>query len=427
MMRNIDTTTSISVHLALLATVIPPNLLWGAPTVQPEYHDPGWLYSATHLPPVIYVVLFFIFLLSMFNLAFQNQLLFRMTSLARLKFWGSTPRQGDDSGAFIKSFDQKGRQKNFRGAIRGPESYRMSKETLQEGIVSVRPAAQVIQEKHSDFMPTPLDGEDHPIPEFGATSKPKSNSLKQGDIEKENSIVTKEFKFSSAVDLPSPEEIERREREKIVVTGRVLDSESHGLATAVVYLVDRDGNKIGQSCRTNSENGSFRVQANQSGACSINVYKRGYVMNADQPVALSAKSGKITGVDIHMIPEGCLIHGKVLSEEDLNPIPDLVVNCACRSEQFKSSSITDSNGAFQTVGAPLNTECVIQVMTPDGKILLNSKPFETVQKKQIFMEFKVKNSDNDLLKPSTENQNHDVEEVAVLKSDLEPAIQPSVN
>jgi hypothetical protein len=66
-------------------------------------------------------------------------------------------------------------------------------------------------------------------------------------------------------------------------------------------------------------------------------------------------------------------------------------------------------------------------MTPDGKILLNSKPFETVQKKQIFMEFKVKNSDNDLLKPATENQNHDVEEVAVLKSDLEPAIQLSVN
>lgn len=426
MIKDINANTSISFHLAILATIILPNLLWGAPTVQPQHQDTGWLYSVTHLSPTIYLVLFFIFLLSMFNLAFQSHLLVRMTSLVRLKFGGSATGEGESSGLLTRNIDQDKRSKKFRGSIRGPESYRMSKHTLQDGIVSVRPASQVIQEKHSDFMPTPLDGEDHPIPDFGASSKPKVNLIKPVDIENENSIVIKDFKFSSAVDLPSPEEIQRREREKIVVTGRVLDSASRGLSTAVVYLIDRDGNKIGQSCRTNSENGSFRVQANESGAYSINVYKRGYVLNADQPVALPARSGKITGLDIRMVPEGCLIHGKVLSEEGLNPIPDLVVNCACRSEQFKSSSTTDSNGAFQTVGAPLNSECVIQLMTPDGKVLLDSKSFETVQKKQIFLEFKVKVSGNDIPENPTENQDHDSREIVVSEPDSETTVQTVV-
>ena len=44
---------------------------------------------------------------------------------------------------------------------------------------------------------------------------------------------------------------------------------------------------------------------------------------------------------------------------------------------------------FRSFGAPLNSECVLEVFTPDGEVLLSSKPFETVQKKHLLVDFEV--------------------------------------
>ena len=365
--------------------------LAGAP-IQAD-KDMSLLYFITHLHPTIYLILFGIFLLSMVNLAVQTRLIFWLKSAVVSRSGGNVSPDSSKVDGFIGRFSQKNRPKNFRKTIRGPESYRMSKEPLQDGIVSVRPSSSISAENPEEIIPTPLDGENHTLPEFDLSLKPKNESrrVKSSDSEKEKTTTPKEFKFSSAVDLPSVEEIERREKEKIVVTGRVIDPSNNGLATAVVYLVDKDGNKMGQSCRTNSDSGSYRVQANEGGAHSINVYKRGYVMNSDGPVKLPAKNGKVEGFDVHMLPEGCLIHGKVSSKIGQLPLEGLTVKCDCRSEQYKFSSTTNSKGLFQALGAPLNSECVIQVLSSDGTVLFDSKPFETVQKKHIFMDLKVDN------------------------------------
>lgn len=394
---------------------------WSAAPIQME-NNVGFLYSMTHLHPTIYLILFFVFLLSMVNLVVQSPLLTKIGSFF-IKLWGKASRDSDSSGGLIRNIDQSKRPKNFRQSIRGPESYRMSKEPLQDGIVSVRPALPNSTQDTDDLIPTPLDGEDHPIPEFAASPRPRSKASKTPDAEKEKSLLPKEFKFSSAVDLPSPKEIERREKEKVVVTGRIVDQSSRGLSTAVVYLVDKDGNKVGQSCRTNSDNGNFRVQANESGAYAINVYKRGYLMNSEGPIKLPVQNGKIEDFDITMLPEGCLIHGKVLSSADLSPISGLQVNCSCRSEQFTFSTITNSNGAFQAIGAPLNSECVIKILGHDGKVVLDSKPFETVQKKQIFMEFKVEHPGDNVVEALIED--FDNIDVVIGDSESDPTVQSS--
>ena len=408
-----------------VALIVFPSFSWGGAPIRAE-HETGLLHSITHLPATIYLILFCIFILSVINLAVQGHLLERVRLLVGARFSGNNPREDSNPIGMLNKMGSKSPSRNFKRSIRGPESYRMTKEPLHDGIVSVRAVSPQPNEKlPDDPILTPLDGEDHPMPDFTAASKPgpvSSRGLQSS--EKDRSLSPKEFKFSSAVDLPSQKELERREKEKIVVTGRVLDPSSNGLTTAVVYLVDKDGNKIGQSCRTNSEDGSYRVQANESGACSINVYKRGYLMNSEGPLQLPVKSGKLDGFDIPMIPEGCLIHGRVLSEVDQKPLEGLTVKCACRSEQFNFSVKTDSRGAFQAFGAPLNSECSIQVLSEDGEALVSSSPFETVQKKQIFMEFKVDLSG----KQNNEIESKGFDDIEVIIDDPEPEtpIQTSV-
>lgn len=383
------------------------------------------LYFITHLHPTIYLILFGVFLLSIVNLAVQTRLVFWLKSAINGRLGGNVSRDSSELSGFIGKISRKKRPGNFRKNIRGPESYRMSKEPLQDGIVSVRPSSSLTAENPEEIIPTPLDGENHTLPDFDLSSKPKSQSKRVKSSDPENGKTPlKEFKFSSAVDLPSIEEIERREKEKIVVTGRVIDPSNNGLATAVVYLLDQDGNKMGQSCRTNSDSGAYRVQANEGGAHSINVYKRGYVMNSDGPVKLPARNGKVEGFDVHMLPEGCLIHGKVSSKIGQLPLEGLTVKCDCRSEQYKFSSTTNSKGLFQALGAPLNSECVIQVLSPEGTVLLDSKPFETVQKKQIFMDLRVDNPEQERLQRASEVYEDD--DVVVEAPDSRAPVQSSV-
>ncbi|MDD3472028.1 MAG: carboxypeptidase-like regulatory domain-containing protein [Syntrophaceae bacterium] len=379
----------IMLWIVIAGTISLASSSWGGSSVSVESKR-DWLYAITHLHPSIYLILFFIFVLSMINLGFQSNLLHHLQTIVnKIRFRGDAPRVNADPIGIVGPIGQKRSSRSFGQSLRGPESYRMSKVPLPDGIVSVRRAPQNPDHEPVEAIPTPLDGQDHPIPEFKVRDSSKSKTSKSSDSEKEKTLPSKEFKFSSAVDVPSPEEIERREREKIVVSGRVVDPSSNGLTTAVVYLSDEDGNKVGQSCRTNSDTGSFRVQANESGIYSINVYRRGYVMDSDGPIVLPVKSGKLEDFDIVMLPEGCLIQGKVISEIDHGPTSGLIVKCACRSEQFKFDTTTDMDGSFQVFGAPLNSECVLDVFTPDGEVLLSSKPFETVQKKHLLVDFEV--------------------------------------
>ncbi len=74
-----------------------------------------------------------------------------------------------------------------------------------------------------------------------------------------------EFKFASAVDVPTAEELMRREKEQMVVSGAVTDASGKGMGSVIVYLTDLEGNRVGQSCRSAPETGEFKVLINEPG------------------------------------------------------------------------------------------------------------------------------------------------------------------
>jgi len=206
----------------------------------------------------------------------------------------------------------------------------------------------------------------------------------------EKKAAPQAFKFASAVDLPSAEEIERREKNQLVVTGAVLGPDGKGIASVIVHLIDRKGNRIGQSCRSMADTGEFKVLSNESGKYVLSGYKRGYVMESSEPLALPIESGRIEGYNLRMIPEGCVVHGKVLTESGVPGPEDLTVKCLSKSEPgFARSARTDSKGVFRIYGVPVNSKCFVEVHATDGNLLARSVHFETVQKKEIYQEVKI--------------------------------------
>ena len=114
------------------------------------------------------------------------------------------------------------------------------------------------------FPPTPLDGTNHRLPNFESLSDQRPDDSKLAEKDNSKISVAKEFRFSLAVDVPSQEELERREKERLVVSGSVIGPDGVPVESAVVYLTDVDGNKIGQSCRSSAENGFFKVSRSRS-------------------------------------------------------------------------------------------------------------------------------------------------------------------
>ncbi|MGC8657812.1 MAG: carboxypeptidase-like regulatory domain-containing protein [Desulfomonilaceae bacterium] len=371
----------------------------------PGEEKSGFFYTITHFSLFAYGVLFLIFCLSVINLWLQfrlnrgwtwpTRLLSRISPLSTIIRPIATP-----SG------------KRARHHIHHASNACSNPDSADDGIVAVRAitkdGAQTVL-----FPPTPLDGADHPLPKFG--------SFPEGELSEENLLVindsdipdsppNREFRFSSAVDILSPAEVERREREGLTVSGTVIGPDGKPLEYAVVYLADSEGNKVGQSCRSNPESGSFRVLVHDAGAYSLHVYKRGFAMAGNRPLTVPAESGKIEGLEINMVSQGCMIYGRTMVQDEFTPVHDININCVCKSSGFVESSKTDNNGQFRLFNAPMNSECYLEAVDMAGNVLGRTDPFETVQKKQIYKDVTIA-----AVQPATEGNSSEV---------LNPFIEP---
>jgi hypothetical protein len=376
---------------ALALAVVTLGDAWGAVAGVPGEASTGILYVVTHLPFATYLILFFILVLSVANLIFQglgSHQLWRPLDILR----ASLERKGNPSGGgwSLGGFKWSRKHLTRPGRAHGASSLSPAGERVSDGVLAVR-KVNGRQNASGPSMPTPLEGMNHRLPQFSAHVGSEPGSPRVYDQKASKEALAPEFKFSSAVDLPSQEELERREKEQLVVAGSVVGLDGEAIDSVIVYLMDEEGNRIGQSCRSAPETGEFKVLVKEPGQYTLTAYKRGLILEVTEPMALPIESGKIEGYTVRMIPEGCLLHGKVINETPTSLGPVFEVRCHWGGQGAFRSVLTDSAGGFRMSGVPHNSECHIQVIDKEGRTFAVSEKFETGEKKEIVMNVAITN------------------------------------
>ena len=157
-----------------------------------------------------------------------------------------------------------------------------------------------------------------------------------------------------------------------------------GFGSVLVYLTDERGNRIGQSCRSVSDTGEFKVLVNEPGKYLLVGYKRGYIVEDPEAARLPIESGKIEGFTLRMIAEGCLVHGRVLFEEYGQLEPGLGVRCVRLEDGFTRSATVESAGTFRITGVPHDSTCQLEVLSGEGEVLATSDAFQTERERELF-------------------------------------------
>ena len=349
-----------------------------AASSMPGESTPRIFYTITHLHPAAYLILFLIFLLSLANLVFQGFLSFSgWPFLQAVELLRKLPL------ASLKRGETKRRRR-----IAANDS--TVNKQLEDAVMAVRRVGKTPSQNARIDIPTPLDGVNHPMPVFGQSAAGGTGLPRMVESPSEKKPLVQEFKFSSAVDIPSPEEVERREKEQLVVSGIVKGPDGKGIESAIVFLTDLEGNRVGQSCRSMHDTGEFKVLMNEAGKYILSGYKRGYIMESSEPLVLPIESGKIDGLTLRMIPEGCVIQGRVVLDAVSNLSPNFEVKCVCGEGAFSRSGKTDATGEFRIPGVLANSKCYIEVRSSDGSLLTKTDPFETVQRKEIYREVQIR-------------------------------------
>ena len=360
-----------------------PDLCQGASTIPGEGQH-GFFYALTHLHPVVYLILFLIVVLSAINLVVQGWVPLKVWQFSRIDAFSPTMRKKGSPGS-----TGQGLERERPGSPGKPASGKAGRKQpgqpgRDEGIVGVRRVAKGSDPGTAVNIPTPMEGVNHSLPQFTASGEAQTGTPRILERETDQKTSSQEFKFSSAVDLLSHEEMERREKEQIVVSGTVKGPDGRGIAAVMVYLIDQAGNRVGQSSRSARDTGEFKVLVNEPGRYALTGYKRGFIMENSEPLILPIESGKIEGFNFRMMPEGCLVHGRVLIEGEAAGAPDLEVTCMCADGAFSRSDRSDPAGEFRISGVPLASKCLIEVYGTDGEVLARSAPFETLHKKEVY-------------------------------------------
>jgi hypothetical protein len=258
------------------------------------------------------------------------------------------------------------------------------------GVIGAPRACKPEDAQAKSHPPTPLDGLNHPMPSLAPSAGTQTGAPRIVEWQpQKKKPSSQDFRFSAAVDVPSPEEQERREKEQLVVAGSVTGPDGQGIAMVIVYLTDEQGNRVGQSGRSVAETGEFKVLVNEPGRYFLNAYKRGYVPEIAESTLLPIESGKIEGYEFKMIPEGCLVSGTVFNDPSGMVVPGVEVKCVSRTGEFSRSSFTNAEGHFRISAIPVNSECHLEVLSENGKVIGESHPFETVQKKEISQDIRI--------------------------------------
>jgi len=340
----------------------------------------GILYAITHLHPLAYVILFIVFVLSVVNLAYQGYFTRGRSAVSALLHRGGLPVQAEGPPMEPSSHPASEPRPRRQGLpLRpAPEAGDHSEEGVAGSArVVKRPAGTAARQ------PTPLDGINHTLPVFAARG---ANGGAVTDKASEKPALSTEFRFTSAVEVPPADEIQRRDREQLVVSGAVRGSDGKGLGSVIVYLTDERGNRLGQSCRSLPETGEFRVHVNAPGRYMLHGYKRGLVEDSPEQAVLPVESGKIEGYSLRMIPEGCTIHGRIVPGPYLESAADLEVCCVCEDRAVGGNASADSGGVFRILGVPSDAVCHLEVRNPKGELLHRSDPIETARHRELHCE-----------------------------------------
>jgi len=369
-----------SFHLVALAS----TLIFGGEAVchaaaaMPADARVGLFYAITHLHPLAYFILSLIVVLSVVNLVIQGWLSRDRWPLNRILQASGRPGLRF-FGFWANRAPRRPRTDSSVSVVQGGPDY-------MGGVIGVPRPVGVPGSVGHVHPPTPLDGLNHPIPRLSNLVSTQTGAPRIVDNPAQKKSLTQDFRFSATVDVPSHEELERREKEQLVVSGSVTGPDGRGIASSIVYLTDQEGNRIGQSCRTQAETGEFKVLVNEPGTYFLNVYKRGYVLEYSDPMSLPIKSGKIEGYRVRMIPEGCVVQGRVTTQGGTRVVSDVQVTCSCKAKDYARSARTDSEGRFRLSGIPINSECYLEVVRHDGTAMVRSNTFETVQRKEIYQD-----------------------------------------
>lgn len=339
----------------------------------------GLFYAITHLPLFAYGILFLIFCLSAINL------------LLNIKLGRDWPTRLlgllHEKGITIHRVGSVSRMPGYRHGSREQGTHKKTTRPQNNGVISVRKISEEGYQS-SLFPPNPLDGTNHRLPKFGPISEQRSVEVPSIEKDEPESSTVREFRLSSAVNVPSQEELERREKQWLVVSGSVIGPDGKPLESAVIYLTDVDGNKIGQSCHSNAESGFFKVLVHEAGTYQLHAYKRGYAMADDKPTSVPVQSGRVDGFVVNLVSQSCLIQGRAILEDVNSPLPDLEIKCICRSEGFVGTTRTDRGGNFSLSNVPMNSECYLEAIDQSGTILVKTNRFETGQK-QLYKDIRI--------------------------------------
>ncbi len=281
----------------------------------PAESSKGFFYSATHMPALAYLFLGLVFILSVINLFYQGYWLHRGAGLRKLSELFSRDRRKSGVNSVFSHGRNDKHDKSLLGKSRESEYYGYVKTVSGSSVMGVSKNRTGVGGEAQDATPTPLDGINHPIPQFSTVTLRKQGEPRLFEQSPESKSASSDFRFASAVELPSQTEIERREKEQLIVSGHVRGVDSKGLSSVIVYLTDLKGNRLGQSCRSLPDTGEFKVLAAEPGKYLLNAYKRGYVVEGESSMTLPIESGKIEGFTFRMAPEGCKVNGMVILED----------------------------------------------------------------------------------------------------------------
>jgi hypothetical protein len=272
---------------------------------------------------------------------------------------------------------------------RAPMSGSSGSEPDFDGVVG---AARIVRRMSAPTVqqPTPLNGMNHPFP-FGTTAGGESIPGAPRMVERPAEKVppAREFKFASAVNIPTKEEMDRRGKEQLLVSGTIKGSDGKGMASVLVYLTDGEGNRHGQSGKSMPDTGEFKVLANAPGRYVLNVYRRGYTLDHQGPFVIPIESGRLEGVNLRMELEGCTIEGRVVSSDGGTSPEGLEVSCECIEDGFSKVAVVDSSGAFAVHGVPHDASCSLEIRAKDGAPVLPVENFVTDRRKEIRKEFTI--------------------------------------
>jgi len=112
-------------------------------------------------------------------------------------------------------------------------------------------------------------------------------------------------------------------------------------------------------------------------------------MESPALATLPIESGKIEGYAVRMVPKGCLVGGKVITDSDRDKPGDLEVRCVDERGSIVGSSRVNSSGQFRIDSVPCDCRCVLEAWGSDGKLVGRSETQNTGRGRELYAEIKI--------------------------------------